>query len=75
MIVTRKMLDAARCLMCGQENCADEVLFMHGRCHMHADAEVSYKKGTGLMLVTCSVCQKEIMTFPVADTAPQTHDC
>jgi len=48
-------------------------LFLHGRCHLKADVEVSYTKDSGEILVACAVCQKEIARIAVArQTLPPT---
>ena len=43
-----------------------DTLFLHGKCHLKADVEVSYTKDSSEIIVACAVCQKEIIRVAVA---------
>ena len=63
--LTRADLDRSGC---GDPNCKhehDDVLFLNGRCHPQADAEVSYYKKTGLLKVACATCKMTIARIVV----------
>jgi hypothetical protein len=48
----------------------DSTLFFLSRCHPEGQAEVSYTKGTGELLVACGICHKEIARVAVARREP-----
>jgi hypothetical protein len=58
---------------CQSPGCTHEdhgTLFLHGRCHLDADVEVSYTKDSGEVLVACAVCKLEIARIAVARRDP-----
>lgn len=63
-VMSREDLDLLTCAADGcTSDAAHDALFLHARCHMAAPLWVEYKHGN--LLVTCSVCKKEVVTIEV----------
>jgi len=55
---------------CSTPGCKHEdhgTLYLHQRCHPKAWLEASYTKGTGILRLSCSQCQKTIEEIKVAE--------
>jgi hypothetical protein len=57
----------------GQEQCAnpnctcdDAVIYPGQRCHQGAGFAAGYNKHTGVLILSCAVCDKEILGVEVA---------
>lgn len=51
---------------CGAEDCDNSTIFLHGKCHPEAAAEVSYTKGSGKIVINCHKCKKLVAEIAVA---------
>lgn len=58
-------LERATC-SCGGEDCDNNVVFFHSKCHPEAASEVSYTKGDGYLVVKCAECKKLVAEIAVA---------
>lgn len=74
--LARDRLDAMECHDCGDHGPDHDEdhghdhghqIFLHGRCHPRAGADVCYANGT--ILVACNVCKKPIAAIAVAKDA------
>lgn len=65
--LTRRDLDAA---IYAHQYCADPLghdeLFISPRCHVGSGTIVVYRKGTGVLKVTCDVCSALVVEIAVA---------
>ena len=50
----------------GEDNCDNSTIFLHGKCHPKAGADVSYTKGEGKLVVKCAECKALIAEVAVA---------
>ena len=64
--LTREDLDRAGCDNPAFTHEHDDQLFFNGRCHPKADVAVVYSKRTGLLRVTCAVCNSTVAYVAVA---------
>jgi hypothetical protein len=51
---------------CGGDDCSNNVIFLHGKCHPSAAAEVSYTKGEGKLVIKCAECKRLVAEVAVA---------
>jgi hypothetical protein len=65
-VVTKKDLDASGCGVpdCGHDH---SVLYLHPRCHLRAGTRVRYEKATGLLVVECVRCGREVTRIALGD--------
>lgn len=70
--LTRIELDIATALGCQHPDCkdpfCDNLLYLKGRCHPAAGTWATYKNGTGVIRITCKVCEREVTAFQVAES-------
>jgi len=59
------LMAAHGCQMPGCKQEGHDIVFLHGRCHLHAPLEVSYKRGSGVLRVACVECHKVIAEIKV----------
>ena len=66
----REELDRAAAAGCTMPGCDhqhhDGTVYFHGKCHPQARVDCKYQFGTGQLVVTCAVCQREIARVLVA---------
>lgn len=55
---------------CGVPDCGHDhsILYLHSRCHLRAGSSVRYEKKSGLIIVDCKVCGKEVARVAVAES-------
>lgn len=69
-MLTKLDLDMMAAKGCQEPSCKgghEEIIFIHGRCHLDAPLEVSYKRGDGFLVVACLKCHKPITRVKVAE--------
>lgn len=64
--LTRRELDAAECMNPECTHAHDDVLYLKSACHPAAGTWSTYDKRTGEVAVTCSRCERPVMSFKVA---------
>jgi hypothetical protein len=62
-MLTQKQLSKMVCTEC---ECDSSVLWLHSRCHPEAPTWTRYHRD-GFLIVTCSVCEMEIVKILVAE--------
>lgn len=45
--------------------CAEDIMFIHARCHPQAGLWAAYEKRTGLLTILCKECRAEVVTVRV----------
>ena len=65
MPLTRNVLDNAGC---GTPDCDHDhsVLYVHSRCHTGAPFTAAYIKATGILKLTCAVCERPVGEYQIA---------
>jgi hypothetical protein len=60
LTVTKEQLDASGC---SSPNCNHDhsTLYIHAVCHISSAVCVKYEKKTGLIIVECAECDKEVI--------------
>jgi hypothetical protein len=55
---------------CGSPDCTGDhsVLFPYQFCHPHEGLGAKYEKATGTLILFCSVCERVVTVFLVAET-------
>lgn len=70
-MITRKELDRMAAGGCQSPDCDHkehgDTFFLHGRCHVGGQIEVSYRAGSGVLRVGCRECGKVIALVAVAE--------
>ncbi len=54
---------------CSNPDCKsehDDVLYLHAGCHPKSGLSLRYKKGSGLLIVSCAECEVDIAHVAVA---------
>ena len=65
MAMTREDLDRQGC---GNPGCSHDhtILILQAGCHPRARTEIAYDKRTGVVRISCKVCQTTISEFAIA---------
>lgn len=64
--LTQRDLDNAACGMPGCTHEDHSEVWLHGRCHMSAGTCVMYRRGTGVIVISCRQCGAFINAIEVA---------
>lgn len=64
--LTQHELDDTICPHCGQSD-SDCDFVIHSTCHPSAATWVRYVKGSGVIVITCAECEKEVAEIEVAE--------
>jgi len=67
MALTMQDLDRVTC-NCGHDECENNVLWFHSKCHPRAANEISYEKGSGYLIIRCNECKALVAEIAVATT-------
>lgn len=68
--LTRIDLDIAAANGCQDPQCTNancDTLFMGQKCHPGAGLDASYKRGSGVLVISCVACDRRITWVKVAD--------
>ena len=71
-MITREALDRVATRGCQHPHCSHDnhrEFFFHAACHPRGRIEVSYKYGSGVLVIACQECQTPIATIAVAKEA------
>jgi hypothetical protein len=69
----KQELDALVAAGCDKAGCTDDhtqhgsVMYFHAGCHPVVGTWASYVRGSGELLVQCSICGREVMRVAVAE--------
>ena len=69
--VTKIQLDLMAAHGCSNPGCqchTTGIVFLSQSCHQGSFLDVSYKQGTGILVVSCPVCKGVIMQVKVAES-------
>ncbi len=58
------------CQVPGCDHKEHDTLFVKQKCHPEGWCEISYSKGSGILLVACSVCHRPITRIAIARREP-----
>jgi hypothetical protein len=69
--ITKIQLDVIAAGGCTDPNCKEphhgEKFFLHSKCHPAARCEVSYTRGSGVLVVSCAECHQVLAPIAVKE--------
>ncbi len=67
--IGKQGLDEATAKGCGMPGCTEDhsVLYLHCRKHPGSGVEVSYRSGSGVLVVSCAECHSDVGRFRLGE--------